>query len=40
MWLIQGVIGAALGWLVAKLLEPVLDRVGRRPAAEAGSDVE
>lgn len=35
MWLIQGVIGAALGWVVAKLLEPVLDWIDRRWAAEA-----
>jgi len=38
MWLIQGVVGAALGWLVAKLLEPVLDGIDRRRAAEADPD--
>ncbi len=37
MWLIQavpGAVGAALAWGVAKLLEPVLDRIDRRPAAD------
>jgi|GEM_PF-1529035 len=38
MWLIQGVIGAALGWIVAKLLEPVLDRIDGRRAAEDERD--
>jgi len=33
MWLIQGVIGAALGWTVAKALDPLLDRLDRRQAA-------
>ena len=37
MWLIQAVpaaVGAALAWVVAKLLEPVLDRIDRKRTAE------